>query len=371
MGGNNLSLKFAIIGCGRISIKQVEGIAANKDKALLIAVSDLIEENMVRTINKYSEAYGEEKKVLKYLDYKEMLEKEKIDVVIISTESGYHEEIALYCVKKGIHTLIEKPIALSIEGAQIIVDAGIRNNVKIGVCHQNRFNKPIQLLKNSLQKNKFGKVYNGTARILWCRDMGYYEQAPWRGTWAQDGGTLMNQCIHNIDLLNWMINDEIDTVYAQTSNYKREIEAEDFGAIIIRYKNGAIGIVEGTAVTYPKNLEETLTITGEKGTVVIGGMAVNKIQTWRVEGDNSEEFEGIDSGDRNSVYGYGHVLLFKDFIEAIEYNREPLVSAKEGMKAMKIILAAYKSQKTGLAVKIDEFKQFKTLDMINSKIRIR
>lgn len=370
-GGSNLSLKYAIIGCGRISIKQVEGIAANKDKALLIAVSDLIEENMSRTINKYSEAFGEEKKVVQYLDYKEMIDKEKIDIVIISTESGYHEEIALYCIGKGIHTLIEKPIALSIEGAQRIVDAGIKNDVKVGICHQNRFNKPIQLLKNALLENKLGKVYNGTARILWCRDMEYYEQAPWRGTWAQDGGTLMNQCIHNIDLLNWMINDEIDTVYAQTSNFKRDIEAEDFGAIIIRYKNGAIGIVEGTAVTYPKNLEETLTVTGEKGTVVIGGMAVNKIQTWRVDGDITEDFEGIDSGDRNSVYGYGHVLLFRDFIKSIEENREPLVSAKDGMKAMKIILAAYKSQKTGLPVNFNDFKKFKSLDMVNSRIRIR
>lgn len=364
-------LKFAIIGCGRISIKQVEGLSANKNEATLVSVSDLIDANMDRTIQSYRKSYGDELNINKYKNYKEMIEQEEVDVVIISTESGYHEEIAMYCISNGVHTLIEKPIALSVTGAQNIVNAGKKYNVKVGVCHQNRFNKPIQLLKKSLSDKKIGKIYNATARILWTRDMGYYEQASWRGTWSQDGGTLMNQCIHNIDLLNWMIDDEIETVYAQTANYKRDIEAEDFGAIIVRYKKGAIGIIEGTAVIYPKNLEETLTITGEKGTVVIGGMAVNKVETWRVEGDKSEEFEGIDSGDRNSVYGYGHVLLFKDFIEAINNDRKPLISAEEGLKAMKIILAAYKSQKTGLPVEFKEFKEFSTLDMVKENIRIR
>lgn len=364
-------IRFGLIGCGRISYKQVEGIAANQDDAELIAVCDIVKEKMLVTIEKYNNCLNKKEMVKEYQDYKEMISKEKLDVAIISTESGYHEEIALYCIENGVHTIIEKPIALSIDGAKKIVNAGVSNNIKVGICHQNRFNKPVQLLKNALNKKKFGKVYNGTARILWTRDMKYYEQAPWRGTWAQDGGTLMNQCIHNIDLLNWMINDKIDTVYAQTCNYKRNIEAEDFGAILIRYKNGAIGIVEGTAVIYPKNLEETLSITGENGTVVIGGMAVNKVQTWNVEGDDSSKFEGIESGDRNSVYGYGHVLLFKDFIDAIRENREPLISAKEGMVAMKIILAAYKSQKTGLPVKFEEFEEFSTLDMEKVSIKVR
>ena len=201
------------------------------------------------------------------------------------------------------------------------------------------------------------------ARILWTRDDNYYLQAPWRGTWALDGGTLMNQCIHNIDLINWMMDDEIDTVYAQTSNYIRNIEAEDYGVILIRYKSGKIATIEGSAIVYPKNLEETLTVTGEKGTVVIGGMAVNKINTWRVEGDNEEEYLSIDCGDPNSVYGYGHEALYKDFIDALDENREPLVNGVAGLEAVKIILAAYKSQKTGLPIKFSEFKEFSTLNM--------
>lgn len=364
-------IKFGLIGCGRISYKQVEGIAANYKNAQLISVSDILIDRMKITIEKYNDFVNKKEVINEYQDYKKMIENEEIDVMIISTESGYHEEIALYCIENKINVIIEKPIALSVDGAQRIVNSGLKNNVKVGVCHQNRFNKPIQILKETIVQGKMGRIFNGTARILWTRDMGYYEQAPWRGTWSQDGGTLMNQCIHNIDLLNWMIDDRIESVYAQTANFKRNIEAEDFGAIIIRYKNGAIGIIEGTAVTYPKNLEETLSITGETGTVVIGGMAVNEIQTWNVKGDDSTKFEGLESGDRNSVYGFGHVNLFKDFIDAILENREPLINAQSGLEAMKIILAAYKSQKIGLPIIWDEFKEFSSLDMKKENIKVR
>lgn len=358
--------KFAIIGCGRISHKIAEGLAGNKDKAVLVALSDIIEDKMTSTEKVYNEKSELNLSVKKYTDYKKLIKKEEIDIMIIATESGYHEEIGLYCLENNINVIIEKPIALSIEGAQKLVNKAKEKGLKIAVSHQNRFNYPIQLLKKAITEGKMGKIFNGMARILWTRDMNYYLQAPWRGTWELDGGTLMNQCIHNIDLLNWMMDSEIDTVYAQTSNYIRDIEAEDYGVIIIRYKDGKIGTIEGSAIIYPKNLEETLTITGEKGTVVIGGMAVNKINTWRIEVDKEEDFLKIDSGDPNSVYGYGHKALYKDFIEALEENREPLVNGIQGMEAMKIILAAYKSQMTGLPVKFDDFKEFSTLEMKNN-----
>lgn len=360
--------KFAIIGCGRISHKIAEGLAGNKDKAALVALSDIIEDKMISTEKTYNEKSELNSSVKKYTDYKELIKKEEIDVAIIATESGYHEEIGLYCLENNINVIIEKPIALSIEGAQKLVDKAKEKGLKIAVSHQNRFNYPVQLLKKTITEGRMGKIFNGMARILWTRDMNYYLQAPWRGTWELDGGTLMNQCIHNIDLLNWMMDSEIDTVYAQTSNYIRDIEAEDYGVIIIRYKDGKIGTIEGSAIIYPKNLEETLTITGEKGTVVIGGMAVNKINTWRIEGDKEEDFLKIDSGDPNSVYGYGHKAFYKDFIEALEENREALVNGIQGMEAMKIILAAYKSQMTGLPVKFDEFKEFSTQEIKFNKI---
>lgn len=364
-------LKFAIVGCGRISHKILNGLIKNEKKLSLKALVDPVESKMEIIEKKANEGFKEQVNLSKYQNIKDMIKKEKIDVAIIATESGYHEEIALVCLEAGINVIIEKPIAMSIKGAEQLVNKAKEKKLKLGACHQNRFNYPIQLLHQAIIDGKMGKIYNGTARVLWTRDQNYYEQAPWRGTWALDGGTLMNQCIHNIDLLNWMLGGDVESVYAQTANFARDIEGEDYGAIIIRYKSGKIGIIEGTVTTYPKNLEETLSITGSKGTVVIGGVSVNKINTWKIEGEKEEDYLEIDCGDPNCVYGYGHEALIKDFIEAVEEDRMPLVDGSQGMEAMKIILAAYKSQKTGLPVKFDEFKDFSTLEMqgINLKIR--
>ena len=246
------------------------------------------------------------------------------------------------------------------------------NGVTLGVCHQNRFNAPIQELHKALEDGRFGRLVNGTARILWNRTMPYYQQAPWRGTWAQDGGTLMNQCIHNIDLLQWSLGGEPDTIMAMTGNYLRDIEAEDFGSILIRFKNGAIGIVEGTACVYPKNLEETLSIFGATGAAVIGGLAVNRVETWNFEtpAEQDERVAKLAGTDPKDVYGSGHNQLYANYINAVNTHTDPLVSGTEGIKAMKIILAAYKSQKTGQAVKFDGLS-FSTLDMSSADVKVR
>lgn len=361
-------LKFAIVGCGRISYKHVEALIANDSEAELVATCDILVENAEAKKKEYIEKLGRDVKVSVYTDYKELIEKEDIDVITIATESGYHPEIAIYCMNKGKHVIVEKPMALSIEDADRMIECARKNNVKLCVSHQNRFNKPIQQLRNALESDRFGKLINGTARILWNRNMGYYHQAPWRGTWKLDGGTLMNQCIHNIDLLQWMLGGEIDTVYAQCDTFIRDIEAEDFGAIIIRFKNGAIGIVEGSACVFPKNLEETLSIFGEKGTVSIGGLAVNKIETWRFgDGvDSEEEIIKMQEGDPDTVYGFGHTPLFKDMIDAVKNDREPLINGAEGKKGMSIILAAYKSRLTGMPVKFP-LTNFSTMDMVENK----
>lgn len=355
-------LNFGIIGCGRISFKHVEGLVNNKDIADLVATCDVDIEKAEEKKAEYVTKMNGDVKVHAYADYKDMIFNEDLDVVTIATESGYHAEIAIYCMKKGINVIIEKPMALSIEDADAMIKVAKENNVKISVCHQNRFNPAIQKLRKAIEKDGFGRIVNGTARILWNRNNGYYEQAPWRGTWELDGGTLMNQCIHNIDLLQWMMGGEIDTVYSQADTFLREIEAEDFGAIIVRFKNGAIGMIEGTACVYPKNLEETLSIFGEKGTVCIGGLAVNKIENWIFENEelNNEELE---SQDIECVYGKGHSPLFKDMIEAINEDREPYINGEEGKKAMSIILAAYKSRKTELPIKFP-LEKFATIDMI-------
>ncbi|WP_066890633.1 Gfo/Idh/MocA family protein [Clostridium nigeriense] len=358
-------LNFAIIGCGRISYKHVEGLYENKDLANLAATCDVKIELADAKAKEYIEKMNDNSlKVGVYEDYKEMLEKEDIDVVTIATESGYHAEIAIYCMNKGKHVIVEKPMAMSIDDANEMIEVAKKNNVKLSVAHQNRFNKPIQKLREAVEGNKLGRIMNGTARILWRRDDNYYKQAPWRGTWDLDGGTLMNQCIHNIDLLQWMIGSEVERVYAECDTFRNPIEGEDFGAIVIRFKNGSIGIVEGSAVVYPKNLEETLSVFGTEGTVVIGGLAVNELKTWRFEGEDEEAVKKDLQVQIDSVYGKGHTPLFKDVIEAINEDRKPYVSAEDAIVPLSIILAAYKSRKTGMPVNFP-LSNFSSSDMKN------
>ncbi|SUY45816.1 lipopolysaccharide biosynthesis protein [Clostridium putrefaciens] len=332
-------LKFAIIGCGRISHKHIEALINNNKEAVLVSVCDIIEDKAIELKKQYEDVL-KESDVRVYTDYIKMLENEEIDVVAISTESGYHAKHAMDCLNKDKHVLIEKPMALSVEDADRIIALGKEKNKKVCISHQNRFNPPIQKLRRAMEEGRFGKIINGTARILWTRDDNYYKQAPWRGTKALDGGTLMNQCIHNIDLLQWMMGSEVERIHAERDTYLRNIEMEDFGAILIRFKNGSIGMVEGSACVYPKNLEETLSIFGEKGTVVIGGLAVNEIKTWQFEDERDYDKED-ESSEVDSVYGKGHTPLYKDLIDSINNNREPLVSGEEGKKAMQIILKAY------------------------------
>lgn len=361
-------LKFAIIGCGRISYKHVEALRSNYEEAVLVALCDKVEEKTEKLKSEYIKKLKKDEKVALYTDYKEMLKSEDIDVVTIATESGYHFEIATYCMDNKKHVICEKPMALSSKDAEEMINCSERNNVKLCISHQNRFNKPIKQLREAIEGNRFGKLINGTARILWNRNMDYYKQAPWRGTWELDGGTLMNQCIHNIDLLQWMMGGEVDTVYSQCDTFLRDIEGEDFGAVIIRFKNGAIGIVEGSACVYPRNLEETLSIFGEKGTVCIGGLAVNKIETWKFEDhkDIDDEILKSQQGDPDTVYGFGHIPLFKDMIDAVNLNKNPLVDGKQGKKGLDIILAAYKSRATGMPVKFP-IEDFSTMDMVSIK----
>lgn len=294
------------------------------------------------------------KNIPQYTDYKELLEKEKPDLIAIATESGKHSQIALDCIEAGVNIIIEKPIALSLSDADRIIEKAKAKGVKVCACHQNRFNKSILKIREAVEKERFGKMFYGTAHIRWNRGYDYYSRAKWRGTWEQDGGALMNQCIHNIDLLRWMMGSDIEEVMAMTDRLNHEyIEAEDMGIALIRFKNGSYGIVEGTTNVYPHNLEETLYLFGEKGTVKAGGHSVNIIEEWRFSDflDNPEEVKATFHENPPNVYGFGHTPLYADVIGAIKDDRQPYVDAEAGKRALELVLAIYKSAAEGKAVK--------------------
>ena len=342
-------MKYALIGCGRISPNHIA--AAKKNNLEIVAICDLLTANMEDKKLKFELVDS----VKQYTDYKEMLKTEKPELVAIATESGKHAEIALDCIEAGCNLIIEKPIALSIEDADQIIRKADEKGVKVCACHQNRFNKSIQKIRDAVEKKRFGKMFYGTAHIRWCRDYEYYHRAPWRGTWEQDGGALMNQCIHNIDLLRWMLGDEVTEVVGMTDRLNHDyIEAEDLGIALVKFANGAYGIIEGTTDIYPKNLEETLYLFGEKGTVKAGGQSVNMIEEWNFSDmlDDAEEVKAQYHEAPPNVYGYGHTPLYADVIDAIQNNRAPYVDARAGKRALELVLAIYLSAATGTSVKL-------------------
>ncbi len=342
-------MKYALIGCGRISPNHIAAAKANGIE--IAAICDILPANMKDKRLKFDLGNN----IRQYTDYHEMLEKEKPELVAIATESGKHAQIALDCMDYGCNLIIEKPIALSIEDADRIIEKSNRLNLKVCACHQNRFNKSIQKIREAVDKNRFGKMFYGTAHIRWCRDYEYYARANWRGTWEQDGGALMNQCIHNIDLLRWMMGDEVEEVVGMTDRlHHNYIEAEDLGIALIKFKNGAYGIVEGTTNIYPQNLEETLYLFGEKGTVKAGGQSVNVIEEWRFSDmlDDPDEVKRQFHENPPNVYGYGHTPLYADVIEAIQDDRKPYVDAEAGKRALELVLAIYKSSANKTIVKL-------------------
>ena len=353
-------MKYALIGCGRIAMNHMKAAINNKLK--IVAVCDVVSEKMEILLTKYG--LENDKAIKRYSDYKKLINENDIELVGIATESGIHAEIALYCINHGVNCIIEKPMAMSIADADEIILRSNEKGVKVSACHQNRFNVAIQETRKALEAGRFGKLSHGSIHVRWNRNEGYYTQAPWRGTWAQDGGCLMNQCIHGIDLLRWMFGDEVDEVYGTTrQQFHKYLETEDVGMAVVKFKNGAIATIEGTTNVYPKNLEETLYIFGEKGTVKIGGTSTNNIDVWDFENtiDGDENKKGMQEATSN-VYGNGHTNLYSDMIDSIENNREPYVNALAGRNALEMILAIYKSQKTGQSVKFP-LNDFSSINM--------
>lgn len=353
-------MKYALIGCGRIATNHVKAVLNNNLE--FVAVCDVIPEQMEVLLAKHD--LQNDDSIKRYTDYKKLIDENELDLVGIATESGIHAEIALYCIEHNVNVIIEKPMAMSIEDANKIIALAEEKNVKVSACHQNRFNVAVQEMRKALETGRFGRLSHGSIHVRWNRNQGYYTQAPWRGTWAQDGGALMNQCIHGIDLLRWMMGNEIDEVYGVTrQQFHDYLEAEDVGMAVVKFKNGAVATIEGTTNVYPQNLEETLYLFGENGTVKLGGKSTNNIDVWNFADETEEDQanKGLEEATSN-VYGNGHTSLYADVMDAIVNDRAPYVDAHAGKNALELVLAIYKSQKEGKAVKFP-LDNFASLDM--------
>lgn len=337
-------IKIAIVGCGRISGNHFGSINQHKDEFELVAICDT---NPI-VLAEHAEKY----KVHAYNDMEEMLESEQIDLVALCTPSGIHPDQAVMAAKHKVHVMTEKPMATRWSDGVRMVKACDEAGVRLFVVKQNRRNTTLQLLKRAVTEKRFGKIHMVHLNVFWTRPQSYYDQGKgWRGTWEFDGGAFMNQASHYVDLFDWLIG-PVEKVQAMMST-TRDIEVEDTGVLNVKWRNGALGSMSVTMLTYPKNLEGSITILGEKGTVRVGGVAVNDIQLWQFEEpkDYDEQIQSANY-DTTSVYGFGHPLYYKNVIDVMRGNAEPETDGREGLKSLELLIAAYLSARDGKTVSL-------------------
>lgn len=337
-------LNFALVGCGRIAKRHSELLGLNQiHNARLVAVCDLV-------INK-AEKFAAEFSIPHFADMHEMMRTVNIDVVVVLTESGMHAKHVVALAPYGKHIVVEKPMALTLDDADAMIRACDEAGVKLFIVKQNRFNVPVLKLREALIAGRFGKLVLGTVRVRWCRPQAYYDQDPWRGTWALDGGVLTNQASHHVDLLEWMMG-EVDSVYAMATTALANIEAEDTAVVTLRFKNGALGVIEATTAARPKDLEGSLSVLGEGGAVEIGGFAVNQMKVWSFTQPEKDDDKVMSEYSVNppNVYGFGHQAYYEHVVDSILNNTRHLVGGLEGRKSLELINAIYESVETGREV---------------------
>ena len=336
-------LRIAIVGCGRIAKNHFDSLAKYTSDFELVAVCD--------TKPSASAPYASQYNVPAYVSLDAMLEEHKPDLVSLCTPSGIHADQAALAAKHGVHVITEKPMATRWTDGVRMVKACDEAGVRLFVVKQNRRNTTLQLLKRAVEENRFGKIHMVHLNVFWTRPQSYYDQAKWRGTWEFDGGAFMNQASHYVDLLDWLIG-PVDKVQAMMST-TRDIEVEDTGVLNVRWRNGALGSMSVTMLTYPKNLEGSITILGEKGTVRIGGVAVNDIQLWDfAEPCDYDQQIQTANYETTSVYGFGHPLYYKNVIDVMRGIAEPETDGREGLKSLEMLIAAYLSARDGKTVSL-------------------
>ncbi len=337
-------LKFVLVGCGRIAKRHSELLGYKEiEGAELVGVCD--------KVSTKAEDIGKRFNIPYFDDMHTMLSTVKCDVIVILTESGYHAQHVTELAEYKKHIVVEKPMALTLEDADMMIEACAKNNIKLFVVKQNRFNVPVRKLREALTLGRFGKLVLGTVRVRWCRNQAYYDQDSWRGTWALDGGVLTNQASHHIDLLEWMMGD-VESVFAKSTTALVNIEAEDTAIVTVKFKNGALGIIEATTAVRPKDLEGSISILGETGTVEIGGFAVNKMKHWNFTESMSEDQNVMEKYSVNppNVYGFGHKEYYEHVVDCIVNNKQQLVDGLQGRKSIELINAIYESIETGQEV---------------------
>jgi len=339
----NRKIRIAIVGCGRISKNHFGSLEKHANDLELVAVCD----NNAETLKAHQEQY----KVKGYLRMEQMLEQEELDIVALCTPSGVHPDQAVLAAKYGVNVMTEKPMATRWQDGVRMVRACDDAGVRLFVVKQNRRNTTLQLLKRAVEEKRFGKINMVHLNVFWTRPQAYYDQAKWRGTWEFDGGAFMNQASHYVDLLDWLIG-PIDKVQSMMST-TRDIEVEDTGILNVKWRNGALGSMSVTMLTYPKNLEGSITILGEKGTVRVGGVAVNDIQIWDFDEtkDYDEQIQQANY-ETTSVYGFGHPLYYKNVVDVMRGNAEPETDGREGLKSLEVLIAAYQSARDGKSISL-------------------
>jgi predicted dehydrogenase len=341
-------LGFALMGCGRIAQRYLDLLGRGEiDGARLVGVCDAKKER--------ADAAALKASVPCFYSVEEMFRAigGDIDVVCVLTESGKHAEHVISLAKYGKQILVEKPMALRLADAEAMIRACDSANVRLFVVKQNRYNLPIQKLRSALEEGRFGKLVMGTVRVRWMRPQAYYDQDPWRGTWQYDGGVFANQASHHIDMLMWMLGEPV-SVFSKTRTALVNIEAEDTGTAIITFKNGALGIVEATTATRPTDLEGSISILGEHGTVEIAGFAMNHLKTWQFTDKRPDDDDVFEKFSENppDVYGHGHRRYLQDVVKHLRGEGARLVEGLEGMRSLELVVAMYESVETGREVNL-------------------
>jgi UDP-N-acetyl-2-amino-2-deoxyglucuronate dehydrogenase len=338
-------IRFAIVGCGRIARRHADLLGTGQIKgASLVSVCDIDP--------KRTEAFATRYGVPGYTSLEAMLERDDVDVVSVLTPSGAHAAHSIAVSASGRHVVVEKPMALRLADADAMVSAAERAGVRLFVVKQNRFNVPVVKAREALDADRFGRLILGTVRVRWCREQAYYDQDQWRGTWAQDGGVIANQASHHVDMLGWFMG-PVESVHARSTQALARIEAEDTCVATLRFRSGALGIVEATTAVRPRDLEGSLSVLGSEGMVEIGGFAVNQIRHWQfcsVEPSDSDVMQRFSVNPPN-VYGFGHQAYYEHVVDCIVTGKPALVDGHEGRASLELVTAFYESMASGREVK--------------------